>query len=149
QLALRLYDVTDLDLSYQRPELVQQYELESKEVEKYIPIPQSNSDYIAEIGYVTQGHCSGRSAGGNAWVTIARSPRVRVFDTVLQDTIEEPLFNLDGERGITIKPRNSQWAYVSWYIDRTCQEALETNGISQLALRLYDVTDLDLSYQRP
>ncbi|MDH6079765.1 DUF4912 domain-containing protein [Chrysosporum ovalisporum FSS-45] len=149
QLALRLYDVTDLDLSYQRPELVQQYELESKEVEKYIPIPQSNSDYIAEIGYVTQGHCSGRSAGGNAWVTIARSPRVRVFDTVLQDTIEEPLFNLDGEGGITIKPRNSQWAYVSWYIDRTCQEALETNGISQLALRLYDVTDLDLSYQRP
>ncbi|MDH6085231.1 DUF4912 domain-containing protein [Umezakia ovalisporum] len=149
QLALRLYDVTDLDLSYQRPELVQQYELESKEVEKYIPIPQSNSDYIAEIGYVTQGHCSGRSAGGNAWVTIARSPRVRVFDTVLQDTIEEPLFNLDGEQSITLKSRNSQWAYASWYIDQTGQEALETNGISQLALRLYDVTDLDLSYQRP
>ncbi|MDH6057417.1 DUF4912 domain-containing protein [Umezakia ovalisporum] len=149
QLALRLYDVTDLDLSYQRPELVQQYELESKEVEKYIPIPQSNSDYIAEIGYVTQGHCPGRSAGGNSWVTIARSARVRAFYTLLQDTIEEPLFNLDGEQSITLKSRNSQWAYASWYIDQTGQEALETNGISQLALRLYDVTDLDLSYQRP
>ncbi|MDH6065929.1 DUF4912 domain-containing protein [Chrysosporum ovalisporum APH033B] len=149
QLALRLYDVTDLDLSYQRPELVQQYELESKEVEKYIPIPQSNSDYIAEIGYVTQVHCPGRSAGGNSWVTIARSARVRAFYTLLQDTIEEPLFNLDGEQSITLKSRNSQWAYASWYIDQTGQEALETNGISQLALRLYDVTDLDLSYQRP
>ncbi|YAF94586.1 MAG: DUF4912 domain-containing protein [Nodularia sp. CChRGM 3473] len=138
QLALRLYDVTDLDLSYQTPQLVKQYEIESGITEHYLEIPASDRDYITEIGYVT---------AGDRWVTIARSPRARVFS--LPPATDDPLLNIDGERSITLKPRNPEWAYATWYIDETCQQALQNAGISQLALRLYDVTDLDLSYQTP
>ncbi len=148
QLWLRLYDVTDLDLSYQSPEFVQEYELESGIENKYIAIRQTDRDYIAEIGYVTSG--DGQSpAFGERWVTIATSPRVRVFATPLQDTTVSPVINLDGEQSIVLKPRNAEWAYATWYLDQSCQETLQNNGISQLWLRLYDVTDLDLSYQTP
>ncbi|MEA5579916.1 DUF4912 domain-containing protein, partial [Nodularia harveyana UHCC-0300] len=140
QLYLRLYDVTDIDLSYQTPQLLQQYELEPGIEEKYISIPQSDRDYITEIGYVIP---------GERWVIIARSPRVRVFATSLGDTTASPLINLDGEQSIVLKPRNAEWAYATWYLDQNCQETLENNGISQLGLRLYDVTDIDLSYQTP
>ncbi|MBW4556094.1 MAG: DUF4912 domain-containing protein [Trichormus sp. ATA11-4-KO1] len=138
QLALRLYDVTDLDLSYQTPQLVKQYEIESGITEHYLEIPTSDRDYIAEIGYITE---------GDRWMTIARSPRARVFSLPL--ATDDPLLNIEGERSITLKPRNPQWAYATWYIEETCQQALQNAGISQLALRLYDVTDLDLSYQTP
>ncbi len=139
ELFLRLYDVTGLDLSYQTPEFVKQYELKSG-IELYIAIPQSSNDYIAEIGYV---------AAGDRWVTITRSERVRVFDTPVQDPTDDSVLNLDGEQSLVLKPRNPEWAYASWYIGETNQQALEKNGISQLYLRLYDVTGLDLSYQTP
>jgi phosphate transport system substrate-binding protein len=140
QLGLRLYDVTDVDLSYQTPQLVQEYELEAKIAEKYIAIPQSDRDYITEIGYLTT---------NDDWVTIAASPRVRVFATPLADSKTSPVINLDGEQNIVLKPRNAEWAYATWYFDPTCQERLQNNGISQLGLRLYDVTDVDLSDQTP
>ncbi|MDH6060559.1 DUF4912 domain-containing protein [Chrysosporum bergii ANA360D] len=140
ELALRLYDVTDLDLSYERPQLVKQYQLESNREEKYIPIPRTSSDYIAAIGYISQ---------SDRWVSIARSPRVRVFNTPVEDPTPEPLFNIDGERNIILHPCNSEWACANWYIDETCQQTLATNGILDLELRLYDVTDLDLSYETP
>ncbi|MEA5608264.1 DUF4912 domain-containing protein [Nodularia spumigena] len=139
QLGLRLYDVTDLDLSDQSPQLVQHYELES-EIERYMPIPQCDRDYMAEIGYITQ---------GDRWVKIARSPKVRVLATPPEDTTADPGFNLDGEQSIVLKPRNAEWAYATWYIEPSCQQALQNHGISQLGLRLYDVTDLDLSDQTP
>ncbi|GAX34595.1 DUF4912 domain-containing protein [Nodularia sp. NIES-3585] len=139
QLYLRLYDVTDLDLSYQSPQFVQQYELDS-EIEIYVAIPQTNSDYIAEIGYLIM---------GDRWMTIARSQRIRVFDPPVEDTTAEPVINLDGEQSIVLKPRNPEWAYASWFISESGQQTLEKNGISQLYLRLYDVTNLDLSYQAP
>ncbi|WP_414564105.1 MULTISPECIES: DUF4912 domain-containing protein [unclassified Anabaena] len=140
ELALRLYDVTDIDLSYQTPESIKQYELEPGAVEIYVEIPQSERDYIAEIGYITS---------GDRWVTIARSPRARVFGLSVTDTIDEPPLEVDGERNITIQPRNAQWADVTWSISETCQQAIQSRGVTQLALRLYDVTDLDLSYQTP
>jgi phosphate transport system substrate-binding protein len=140
QLKLRLYDVTDVDLSYQTAELLQEYELEPKITEKYLAIPQSDRDYIAEIGYLTS---------NDDWVTIAASPRVRVFATPLADSTTSPVINFDGEQSIVLKPRNAEWAYATWYFDPICQETLQNNGISQLGLRLYDVTDMDLSYQTP
>ena len=139
QLALRLYDVTNLDLSYQTPQFVEEYEIESG-IELYVAIPHSDHDYIAEIGYVTQ---------GDRWITITRSDRVRVFDTPPEDTTEDPVLNLDGEQSIVLQPQNAEWAAASWYISETYQQTLANNGISQLVLRLYDVTDLDLSYQTP
>ncbi|MBD2629274.1 substrate-binding domain-containing protein [Trichormus variabilis] len=69
-LAVRLYDVTDIDLSYQIPQLVQQYECEEATHDRYLAIPQGNRDYMTEIGYVTY---------ADSWLCIARSGIVRVF----------------------------------------------------------------------
>ncbi|MBD2606241.1 DUF4912 domain-containing protein [Scytonema hofmannii FACHB-248] len=69
QLALRLYDVTDIDLSYQTPTLVQQYECEEITHDRYVAIPVSDRDYIAEIGYLIN---------SDRWFLLARSATVRV-----------------------------------------------------------------------
>jgi phosphate transport system substrate-binding protein len=69
-LSVRLYDVTGLDLSYQSPKLVQQYECEEGTHDRYVAIPVGDRDYITELGYVTS---------NNSWLPIARSGTIRVF----------------------------------------------------------------------
>ncbi len=76
QLVLRLYDVTNIDLSYQNPQLVQQYECEETIHDRYVAIPKSDRDYITEIGYVTN---------DNRWLLLARSAITRVFSRPEQD----------------------------------------------------------------
>ena len=142
QLYLRLYDVTNLDLSDHTPQLLEEYELQWEITEKYLPIPQSEAhgdrNYIAAIGFKV----------GDEWVTITRSQQVGVSATPPEDT--RTGFNLYGDHSsMILKARNAQWAYATWYIDQTCQEALSHQGVSQLYLRLYDITNLDLSYQTP
>ena len=75
-LALRLYDATEIDLSYQTPQLVQQYECEEATCDRYIDIPTSNRDYITEIGYATD---------NNSWLGIARSGTIRIFNRPSED----------------------------------------------------------------
>ncbi len=75
-LAVRLYDATDIDLSYQTPQLVQQYECEQATCGRYIDIPTSNRDYITEIGYATD---------NNSWLGIARSGTIRIFNCPSED----------------------------------------------------------------
>ncbi|MEA5526003.1 DUF4912 domain-containing protein [Nodularia spumigena] len=149
QLGLRLYDVTDLDLSDQSPQLVQHYELES-EIERYMPIPQCDRDYMAEIGYITE---------GDRWVKIGRSKGIRVFGLPLTDSTAENLPTADTtfvdlpqtnhESTIILESRTIKWAYASWYISPTDQQILQNHRSSQLYLRLYNVTDVDLSSQTP
>jgi phosphate transport system substrate-binding protein len=69
-LAVRLYDVTNLDLSYQRPQIVQQYECETAIYDRYVPIPRGECDYMTEIGYLNY---------DNQWLCLARSGIVRIF----------------------------------------------------------------------
>ncbi|NJR39371.1 MAG: DUF4912 domain-containing protein [Leptolyngbyaceae cyanobacterium CSU_1_4] len=68
-LALRLYDVTGLDLSYQTPHSVQQFDCGELARDQDIPVEQSDRDYIAEIGYLT---------ADQRWLRMARSAAVRV-----------------------------------------------------------------------
>ncbi|MHC5723257.1 MAG: substrate-binding domain-containing protein [Nostoc sp.] len=70
QLVVRLYDVTGIDLSYQSPQLVQQYECEEVARDRFVAIPVSDRDYMIEIGYI---------ADSDRWLFIARSANVRVF----------------------------------------------------------------------
>ena len=70
QLALRLYDVTNIDLIYD-PTLVQQYECEEITHDRYVAIPASDRDYMAEIGYVIN---------GDRWFLLARSATVSVYN---------------------------------------------------------------------
>ncbi|PMB23599.1 DUF4912 domain-containing protein, partial [Fischerella thermalis] len=76
QFTLRLYDATDIDLSYQTPVLVQQYECEEITEDRYVAIPTSDRNYMAEIGYTT---------ADNQWLLLARSEIVRVFSRPEKD----------------------------------------------------------------
>jgi phosphate transport system substrate-binding protein len=69
-LAIRLYDVTNLDLSYQLPHFDAQYECETAINDRYVPIPRGERDYMTEIGYVNN---------DNQWLCLARSGTVRIF----------------------------------------------------------------------
>jgi phosphate transport system substrate-binding protein len=155
QLVVRLYDVTGIDLSYQNPQLFQQYECDETAHDRFVEIPISDRDYIAEIGYITD---------GDHWLFIARSAIVRVFSPVSTDsTVEDValasetatnLVNVEEESSqeeskILLTPRTPKWAYVSWNISPIQNQALQQQGGSQLVVRLYDVTGIDFSYQNP
>ncbi|MDJ0705731.1 MAG: DUF4912 domain-containing protein, partial [Leptolyngbyaceae cyanobacterium MO_188.B28] len=80
RLALRFYDVTDIDLNFQAPHSLQQYECDEMAREWYLPVPVSDRDYVAEIGYVA---IDGR------WLLLARSAPVHVPPVYPSDWIED------------------------------------------------------------
>jgi phosphate transport system substrate-binding protein len=68
-LLLRLYDVTQIDMNTQPPHSMQQFECSELDADLHVPIPRSDRDYLAELGYTTsQGE----------WLPLARSATVRV-----------------------------------------------------------------------
>jgi uncharacterized protein len=88
RLALRFYDVTDIDLNYQRPHSLQQYECDEMAREWYLPIPVSDRDYVVEIGYV---------AYDGRWLMLARSAPVRVPPVYPSDWIEDQFITVSWE----------------------------------------------------
>lgn len=86
RLALRFYDVTDVDLNSQSPHSLQQYECEEMAREWYLPIPVSDRDYVAEIGYVCN---DGR------WLVLARSIPVHIPPVYPSDWIEDQFITID------------------------------------------------------
>ncbi|MEB3886355.1 DUF4912 domain-containing protein [Lyngbya sp. CCY1209] len=69
QLALRVYDVTWIDMDQQRPHSMKQYECDELAREWHIPIPMSDRDYIVEIGYITE---------SGYWLVLSRSESVHI-----------------------------------------------------------------------
>ena len=80
QLALRIYDVSDIDLNYQSPHSVQEYICDDVTQEWYIPIPLSDRDYVVDIGY--------RSIDGR-WLVLARSAEIHIPALYPSDWIED------------------------------------------------------------
>jgi len=80
RLALRLYDVTDVDLAYGSAHSLQQYDCDELARDWYVPIPVSDRDYIAEIGYLT---------GDGRWLLLARSNPVRIPPIYPSDWFED------------------------------------------------------------
>jgi hypothetical protein len=80
QLALRIYDITDINLDYQSPHSIQEYPCDEMAREWYLPMPVSDRDYVVDIGY--------RSADGR-WLVLARSAPVRVPPVYPSDWIED------------------------------------------------------------
>jgi uncharacterized protein len=96
QLALRIYDSTDIDLSFQASHSVQEYPCDELAREWYLPIPVSDRDYIAEIGY--------RCADGR-WLVLARSAPVRIPPTYPSDWISDRFITVNWDmdlRGQTL-----------------------------------------------
>ncbi|MGK7887874.1 MAG: DUF4912 domain-containing protein [Leptolyngbyaceae cyanobacterium] len=91
RLALRFYDVTDVDLSYQRPHSLQQYECDEMAREWYVPIPVSDRDYAIEIGYI---------ANDGRWLVLARSAVVRIPPVYPSDWIDDQFVAVDWEEDL-------------------------------------------------
>ncbi|WP_088892096.1 DUF4912 domain-containing protein [Leptolyngbya ohadii] len=97
RLALRFYDVTDINIEYQRPHSLQQYECDELAREWYLPIPVSDRDYMVEIGYV---------AFDGRWLMLARSAQVRIPPVYPSDWIDDQFITVvweDDLRGKTVK----------------------------------------------
>ena len=96
RLALRFYDVTDIDFSRQSPHSLQQYECDEMAREWYLPIPVSDRDYVAEIGYLT---VDGR------WLVLARSQPVHIPPVYPSEWVEDHFVTVDWQadlRGQTV-----------------------------------------------
>lgn len=96
QLALRIYDVTDINLEYQSPHSIQEYPSDELAREWYLPIPVSDRDYVVDIGY--------RCADGR-WLVLARSTPVHVPPVYPSDWIEDYFITVNFEedlRGKTV-----------------------------------------------
>ncbi|OKH19814.1 Rho termination protein [[Limnothrix rosea] IAM M-220] len=91
QIALRLYDVTDLDLNHQAPHNVQEYLCDEMAREWYFPIPVSDRDYILDIGY--------RCADGR-WLSLAKSAPIRVPPVYPSDWVEDIFVTVNWEEDL-------------------------------------------------
>ncbi|MEB3831467.1 DUF4912 domain-containing protein [Phormidium sp. CCY1219] len=91
QLALRLYDVTDINLEYQSPHSIQEYPSDELAREWYLPIPVSDRDYAVDIGY--------RCADGR-WLVLARSTPVHTPPVYPSDWIEDQFITVDWEEDL-------------------------------------------------
>jgi hypothetical protein len=91
QLALRLYDVTDIDLDYQSPHSIQEYPCDELAREWYLPIPVSDRNYVVDIGY--------RCFDGR-WLVLARSAPVQVPPVYPSDWIEDQFITVSWDEDL-------------------------------------------------
>lgn len=91
RLALRFYDVTDIDITQQRPHSLQQYECDELAREWYMPVPVSDRDYMAEIGYI---------AADGRWLMLARSAPIHIPPVYPSDWIEDHFLTVDWEEDL-------------------------------------------------
>ncbi len=88
QFALRLYDVTDMPLNQQQPHSVQQYEIDELTMNWYLPLPVSDREYTAELGYL---------ASGGRWLSLVRSNTVRVAPIYPSDWEDDQMVTIGWE----------------------------------------------------
>jgi phosphate transport system substrate-binding protein len=69
KLAVRMYDVTDLDISRHLPSNFQEFECDELAWDLHLPVPKADRQYLVEIGYVTE---------SNGWLMLARSAPVMI-----------------------------------------------------------------------
>ncbi|MBU6230780.1 MAG: DUF4912 domain-containing protein [Cyanobacteria bacterium REEB459] len=104
RLALRLYDVTDIDLNQQAAHSMQQFDCDELARQWYLSIPISDRDYQAEIGYLT---------GDGRWLVLARSNTVRIPPVYPSDWNEDHFMTISWEETLRdkalmtlVKPRS-------------------------------------------
>jgi phosphate transport system substrate-binding protein len=172
KLMLRLYDVTGINISYQKPHSVHQFECDSTAQDLHVSIGMGGRDYIADLGYVTT---DGR------WLQLARSAPIRTpaptptpeklrvqpptiakgEDTALKPemptqtyqqatshpveanrlTTSQPSSAIAPPSQLVIEPRTDQKVHVFWNVSDAERQALRAQGGRKMMLRLYDVTD--------
>ncbi len=111
RLMLRIYDVTDLDLTSQVPHSMQQVDCHEMARSWYLEMPVSDRDYIAEIGYLTD---------SDQWLLLARSAPIRVPPIYPSDWVKDQFVTIDwqerlvgrtfGDLGEPYSPSNPETA---------------------------------------
>jgi uncharacterized protein len=120
QIALRIYDVTDINLEYQSPHNIQEYPCDELAREWYVPIPVSDRDYVIDIGY--------RCPDGR-WLVLARSAEVRVPPIYPSDWIEDQFLTLEWDEDL----RGKTFAQLVAPGKKAAVAAPETNVIYEMA----------------
>ncbi|MEL6492129.1 MAG: DUF4912 domain-containing protein [Cyanobacteria bacterium J06621_3] len=91
RLALRFYDVTDININTQSPHSLQQYECGEMAREWYLPIPVSDRDYTVEVGYICD---DGR------WLVLSRSAAMRIPPVYPSDWVEDQFVTVDWNQNL-------------------------------------------------
>ncbi len=94
QLALRIYDVTDINLDSQSPHSIQEYPIDEMAREWYLPIPVSDRSYTIDIGY---------RCGDGRWLVLARSASVSIPPVYPSDWIEDIFITVPWEEELVGK----------------------------------------------
>ncbi|MFM2303480.1 MAG: hypothetical protein RLZZ135_889 [Cyanobacteriota bacterium] len=94
QLALRIYDVTDINLEHQSPHSIQEYPIDEMAREWYLPIPVSDRAYTIDIGY---------RCGDGRWLVLARSASVGIPPVYPSDWIEDIFITVPWEEELAGK----------------------------------------------
>ncbi len=94
QLALRIYDVTDINLDSQSPHSIQEYPIDEMAREWYLPIPVSDRAYTIDIGY---------RCGDGRWLVLARSTAVSIPPVYPSDWIEDIFITVPWEEELVGK----------------------------------------------
>ncbi|MBV9385412.1 MAG: DUF4912 domain-containing protein [Chroococcidiopsidaceae cyanobacterium CP_BM_ER_R8_30] len=122
QVALRIYDVTDINLDYQSPHSLQEYPCDELAREWYLPLPVSDRDYVVDIGY--------RCADGR-WLILARSAPVHVPPVYPSDWIEDYFITVNFDE-------NLQGKTVAELVPPAKRTAAATNGAYSTSNPIYD-----------
>lgn len=86
RLMLRLYDVTDLDITSQAPHSMQQVDCHEMARSWYLEMPVSDRDYLCEIGYLT---------ADDRWLLLARSTPIRVPPIYPSEWVKDQFVSID------------------------------------------------------
>ncbi|MEM6252724.1 MAG: DUF4912 domain-containing protein [Cyanobacteria bacterium P01_D01_bin.156] len=86
---LRIHDVTDVDINQQSPKSTLTYDLAEADCDRTVPLPNGDSDYLAEVGY---------QAPGGDWLMLARSNVIKPLQTPDVSTSDE---TKDGDTGVS------------------------------------------------
>jgi phosphate transport system substrate-binding protein len=162
KLSIRLCDVTGINPESQPPHSIRQFEFDARAQDVHLPIALDNRDYLVELGY---------AINGNRWFRLGRSEAVRV--PPCNPTVNPQAFSseegaqpfaernlLSSDRGsaqstpelnsqIHLESRGSSNAYAFWTLVDLEKNAALNQGGQKIALRLYDVTNINLDYQPP
>ncbi len=162
KLSIRLCDVTDINPDLQPPHSIRQFEFDARAQDVHLPIAVDNRDYLVELGY---------PIAGNRWVKLGRSASVRVpqcspaEESPLRTTSaalagspvggvalasdRDPMQSTQNLSQIILEPRGTSKAYVAWNLTELEKNGAINQGGQKMALRLYDVTQINLDYQPP
>jgi phosphate transport system substrate-binding protein len=158
RLAVRLYDVTDIDAQHPTAIHFQQFDCDDKAQDLHMAIAKGDREYVAEVGYITE---------DNRWLRMGRSSRVRMSGMGMERKVTLDNHAVSSQQSMAEVPEgrlvmmsripqritvgapssDEPRAYIYWDIPESRKQSLKPQGNPPLVLRVYDATDINLDSQ--